>query len=561
MTALHDQTLPEGTRIGVYEIKSIVNIGLFDITYRAWNHHFKDWVVLQEYFPSELSIRVGDGLCVEPKSQDNQETFAYGLKVFQDHADTLTKIEHPNIIAAENVLLLNGTAYLVMNSLDGVAFSEFDWSSASFTAGRFREILISMLQALQTVHDHNMVHGGIQPASVLWTKHQMAVLTGFSAARLAIASQAYKVADILATGYAPAEQFEAIDKIGPPTDFYALAATLYYCITQHKPISAQERLIAISRGEPDPLEPLSITSENASDATFAQVINTMLSPVYSDRPQSVTEIMAVLGSEQTDNKGFLNVLAVSGQSTDGPMPQNTLFGNIAWVGAIFGVFVLTIVELTSLHTDHTTPMFLADVESSPTQHHVDQLMENLVDNGIFKPSTVIAEGSDISDEFVIGPKDIHDLGRTGRQNNEERILGMNTDDYGDEHSDLMGASLLPPNMPHELTPTHAETSIEWDLNAAKKAVKEARLTTPVGDNAYEYYQSVLAAQPDNIEALNGLQKMVDLYIQYIEKAIADGQQKVAWVYLKRAESILHDSSKLQNIRSELVAMDNSPNKN
>ena len=51
MTQIHDQTLPEGTQIGVYEIKGVVKVGSFDITYRGWNHHLKERITIREYFP------------------------------------------------------------------------------------------------------------------------------------------------------------------------------------------------------------------------------------------------------------------------------------------------------------------------------------------------------------------------------------------------------------------------------------------------------------------------------------------------------------------------------
>ena len=64
MTHIHDQILPEGTQLGVYEIKEASKIDTFDITYRAWNHHLKERVEIQEYFPNDFAIRANDGLGV-----------------------------------------------------------------------------------------------------------------------------------------------------------------------------------------------------------------------------------------------------------------------------------------------------------------------------------------------------------------------------------------------------------------------------------------------------------------------------------------------------------------
>ena len=53
MIYTHDQVLPKGTHIGVYEIQDTKETTAFDITYRAWNHHLKEQVEILEYFPQK----------------------------------------------------------------------------------------------------------------------------------------------------------------------------------------------------------------------------------------------------------------------------------------------------------------------------------------------------------------------------------------------------------------------------------------------------------------------------------------------------------------------------
>ena len=77
------------------------------------------------------------------------------------------------------------------------------------------------------------------------------------------------------------------------------------------------------------------------------------------------------------------------------------------------------------------------------------------------------------------------------------------------------------------------------------------MTTPAGDNAYEHYLSVLAIDPDNAEAHAGIEKMVDMYIYFTEKAIVEDQLNTARVYLQRAEHLRPGSPKLKNLRAEL----------
>ena len=96
-------------------------------------------------------------------------------------------------------------------------------------------------------------------------------------------------------------------------------------------------------------------------------------------------------------------------------------------------------------------------------------------------------------------------------------------------------------------------SVKDYLAAAKKAMKEVRLTTPADDNAFKYYQKVLAIEPKNPVALAGLQKIVDRYAWFIRKSRAEGHLDTAKRALHKAESVLPNSPKLKRIRAEMTA--------
>ena len=301
MTYTHNKVLPESSRIGVYEINDVLKIGPFTITYRAWNHHVKEWVVLHEYFPCDFAIRGDDGLNVKPKLTSEKENFEYGLQAFLKLGEILAQIEHPNIAVVENTLQFNGTVYLIVDYQEGMPRSELESFPTTFSEAKVRPILVSILNALQKIHDCNIVHGGIQPGAILLGKQGKPVLTDFAAARLAIASRIGKLDSELSAGYAPAEQYERTSELGPATDFYALGATMYHCITHNQPVAAQDRLMAISKNEPDPMA-LRASSLSASySANLLETIDWMLHPNYNERPQSAAEILTALGSENASD--------------------------------------------------------------------------------------------------------------------------------------------------------------------------------------------------------------------------------------------------------------------
>ncbi len=72
------------------------------------------------------------------------------------------------------------------------------------------------------------------------------------------------------------------------------------------------------------------------------------------------------------------------------------------------------------------------------------------------------------------------------------------------------------------------------LSNAKIALSENRLMSPAGDNAFERYQRVLALDPGNETARQGLRNVADRYLSLADAAVGQGETEQARVYLGRA---------------------------
>jgi hypothetical protein len=133
------------------------------------------------------------------------------------------------------------------------------------------------------------------------------------------------------------------------------------------------------------------------------------------------------------------------------------------------------------------------------------------------------------------------------------------------HSDDSGT--LPPAAPTAIPAAVPEppapeasttTEIEELLAAAAKDVAELRLTTPRGSNAVEKYQSVLALDPDNDAARQGLRTVSDRYVDLAGTALARNQFAAARRYLELAQSLAPDNANVQALRRELEARQQQP---
>ncbi|GJL76235.1 serine/threonine-protein kinase [Nitrosomonas sp.] len=540
MTHIHNQILPQDIQIGVYEIKNAIKINTFDITYRAWNHHLKEHVEILEYFPHDLATRTNDGLGVAEKSVVEKENFKHGLKAFLNQAEALVQIEHPNAATAENILQFNGTAYLIMRCREGVPLSKLVQSSTSFSETEIKFILTSILSALQTIHDHNIVHGGIRPETIWLNKQGEPLLVDFAGARLTIAARTARAADELTAGYAPAEQYEHADASGPATDFYALGATMYYCMTHHQPAPALSRIMSLGKGEPDPLVSLSEYPGASFSTELAKTIDWMLQPQYADRPQSAAEILASIKSEQSDDQVTPAASTLESRDIASDHPDSKKY---LWTGSFVGIAALITV---GLWLSESTPDLFDNKTISASETTANQY-----------GTLATAPSNQEADSVQIAEND--------KQLKDDRITESPPASAGisitqpefDTNQQLTAADKSPtqpeePNLPATVAD---QDLIKKHLNAAENAARLERLTTPSEDNAYKYYQAVLAMEPDNAQALAGLQRIVDRYIQFIESTKSRGDLDTARLYLQRAELVLPDNPKLQSIRKELAAAD------
>src|SRR5690606_6797046 len=79
-----------------------------------------------------------------------------------------------------------------------------------------------------------------------------------------------------------------------------------------------------------------------------------------------------------------------------------------------------------------------------------------------------------------------------------------------------------------------------------------RLRKPEGNNAYSKYQKVLEIQPDNTDALAGIEKIADAYISMAQRAIKDKKFDTARIYLDEAHAVAPQREDLERIETQLA---------
>ena len=296
------QKLPNGSRIGVYEIRGAAVSNDFSIVYRGWNHHLNAKVCIEEYFPQQFAQRTASAETLEPISNESQNNFDVGLSSFIERSEILLDIDHPNIITFMNVLELNGTAYLVSDFTDELSLAKLCINRhTQFDEDQLRVIFLPILDALKQVHKHAIIHGAVTPENILLNKEAEPILVYFASARLALALQTDTLSEFISADYAPPEYGGTSGELGPWTDIYTLGASMYQCVCSRPPIPARDRIAALSRNAPDPFQPLAQMPNVAYSKLLCATIDSMLALQTADRPQSADAVLKLLEQATKNN--------------------------------------------------------------------------------------------------------------------------------------------------------------------------------------------------------------------------------------------------------------------
>lgn len=235
--------LPEGTILaGQYMIEKVLGQGGFGITYRAIDHKTNQKVAVKEFFPDTLAYREMTTVISYPG--ERSESYVYGKESFLQEAQTLAEfIGNENIVRIHSYFEENGTAYFVMDYIEGKSFDEYiKEKGGKISVDEAKKILIPMMDALNVVHSKGIVHRDVTPDNIYLTNDGTVKLLDFGAARYSLGDKSRSLDVILKHGFAPKEQYTRRGKQGPFTDIYSLGATFYFAITGKRPPDSVERL-------------------------------------------------------------------------------------------------------------------------------------------------------------------------------------------------------------------------------------------------------------------------------------------------------------------------------
>ena len=283
--------LPHGSILaGQYILGRVLGQGGFGITYLALDKMLDIKVAVKEFLPETMAARVTGAPQVTVFAGERQEYFRYGLERFLDEARVLAKfLGNPNIVGVRSYFEENGTAYFVMEYVEGISFKTYIKNQGGRVHWREAvRFLTPVMEALETVHKEGIIHRDVTPDNIYITGDGHVKLLDFGAARYSLGNKSHSLDVVLKAGYAPKEQYTRKGKQGPYTDVYSVAACFYASITGYLPPESVERM------EEDDLIPITTRGSNLCPAPLEDVILKGLEVQPADRYQTMGEFLSAM---------------------------------------------------------------------------------------------------------------------------------------------------------------------------------------------------------------------------------------------------------------------------
>ena len=235
---------------GKYLVGEMLGQGGFGITYIGFDLLLEQKVAIKEYYPMSTGMvsRENSTTVVWSSAVMQKSGMEKGFDSFLKEARKMAKLGGiPGVVGVKSVFIQNETAYIVMDFIEGETLLKKLQRGGPMDYGTCISLMTPIMQALAEVHKHGIIHRDISPDNIMVQSDGKLILLDLGAAKdLDIQGKDGNVQSsqmVAKHGFSPVEQYGQTGKIGPWTDVYAMAATIYYCCTGVLPPSATDRMI------------------------------------------------------------------------------------------------------------------------------------------------------------------------------------------------------------------------------------------------------------------------------------------------------------------------------
>ena len=278
---------------GRYRIVRMLGSGGFGITYLGTQTGLERNIVIKEFFMTDYCLRDEYSNLITVPTVSNVEFVERFKDKFLKEARHIAQLKHPNIVNIIDVFEENGTAYYVMDFIEGGSLVEKVQREGSLPENMAKRYILQIADALNYIHQRYMNHLDVKPGNIMLSRNDNAILIDFGLSKQYDSQTGHQTSTTpvgISHGYAPMEQYKegGVSEFSPETDIYSLGATLYYLLTGARPPVSQE-----INEDGLPLDQLK--AKNISWPTISAIINAM-KPRRKERTHDINTFIAELNA-------------------------------------------------------------------------------------------------------------------------------------------------------------------------------------------------------------------------------------------------------------------------
>ena len=269
--------LSAGTRLGSFEIVSVLGAGGMGEVYRARDTRLGRTVAVKILRPDKLGSR----------------------ERFHREARAISRLSHPHICSIYDVGEQNETPFLVMEYLEGQTVAD-RLDDGAISLSQALRYSVEICDALAEAHRHGVVHRDVKPGNVMLTREGVKLLDfGLAKLRQADAEDASREtietlhltqedAIVGTVSYMSPEQLEG-RQVDARTDLFSLGAVLYEMVTGRRAFAGESRasvIAAILTSDPPPMS----TLHPVTPLALERVVGRCLAKNPDDRWQTARDL-------------------------------------------------------------------------------------------------------------------------------------------------------------------------------------------------------------------------------------------------------------------------------
>ena len=253
-------------QLGNYELLQRIGRGASGAVYRALHIRLNQVV----------AVKVLDPACAD------------ALESFVQEMQTIGSLTHPHVVRATDAGEADGLHYLVMEYVEGVDAGLLLHHHGNLPVADACEIVRQAAIGLQFLHDKSVIHRDIKPSNLLVTATgrikllDLGIATRSSDHAQVAGSEELPIVKPQGTlAYMAPEQIATPDRVDTSSDLYSLGCTLF------------KLLVGTA-----PEQPVPALTDLRSDVprSVAQMLQRLLAPEPEDRPESLSEVIELLGT-------------------------------------------------------------------------------------------------------------------------------------------------------------------------------------------------------------------------------------------------------------------------